>query len=1354
VRLRVLGPVVVEGPNGAVAIGGPKERALLAFLALHANHAVSDDVLVDALWPRSPPRTASRTMQAYVSRLRKALTAAGDGARLESRPGGVVLAVDPGVLDVDRVTNLLAEADAATLAGDSVGAALSTAEAQRCWRGRPLEEFGDLPWAVTEAARLEELRLHVVEQRIDAELRCGRHGAVVGELESLCAAHPLRERLWELRMLALYRAGRQADALRAYQELRRRLGDELGIDPAPALVRLEQRILQHDPSLEAIPLDEPAVDNEPVAPSERSLPAALAFAADQPFVGRDVELSELATAWARAARGSLEVALLAGEPGIGKTTLAARQAATVLAAGGTVLFGRCDEESLVPFQPFVEALASYADATPVSTLREQLTGHDAALALLVPTLARRLPELADVQPTGAEVERYRLFEAVPAVLRSVAADAPVLLVVDDLHWADRPTLQLLQHVIRRSAGVPMLVLGTYRDTELVRTHPLADALADMRRSSAVRRVLVRGLGRGDVVRLVAGNGDPRDADVLLAEALWRETEGSPLFLREILRHLAETGAVSRDDGGRWRARRRIDQLGIPEGVREVIGRRLSRLSESTNAVLRAAAVLGREVRVDVLERIAGVEPNAVLDALDEAEGAGVVSEVPGCHGRYAFTHALLRHALYDELSLTRRVRLHQRVGEALEAVHVADPAGPHLAELAHHYSQAAVAGLAGKAIEYGRRAAAHARARVAYEEAARLLAVAYEVAEDAGADAAVRADLLLDAIPYQWFAGRGDVAKDLARQVESLVGTDDPERFARAALGHAGGDVRAVWAAMGDTDGPSIELLERALEVLPDSDSEVRARVLVCLARETYYGDDAGRSAQLAAEAIAMARRVGDPRTLASVLCSSALAIYGPDSPAARLALAQEASAVAAPLGDDLLSGHASLHQFHALCELGRVDDGVGHLRSGMQVLRTVRDPLGTFLLPAYHGGLALLEGRVHEGLELFRESFRCAQELRDRNGLVVFGGGFGVGFVLLDRCPELTGLVFHAFGSYPSITGSLRAIEALVAAESGDVDVARRVLDGVDPTDPLSLRRDVFWTYSMAALARACWRIGDAERCASLYPLLRPYAEQFAGIATVGFGLLHLPLAWCAATAGDLDAADEHFAVAATRADALGWRAASAEARAHWAMALAEGGRPGDAERADALAAAAATEADELGLVRVARDAASVRTGAPTVPTNGPQRDRAIARLVRRGRGAVAVLARGSSDEELVSRFGQPLAQRALFAALAAAYHPSHGYGFAGDISFELRPAAADVGGASDWWTIEVRGRRATARRGRSDTAAVVLRTALPDFIRLCAGELHAVQAINDLRVDIDGDVLLAARLNELFGIPTASPV
>jgi pimeloyl-ACP methyl ester carboxylesterase len=374
--------------------------------------------------------------------------------------------------------------------------------------------------------------------------------------------------------------------------------------------------------------------------------------------------------------------LLAGDAGIGKTRLAAEFALAAHAEGATVLFGRTDEESGLAYQPLVEALRHYVAACPLAELEAQARATGAELLRLVPELAQRLPDLSAPPPAEPDSERYRLFDAFAALLAEASRACPVVLVLDDLHWADRATLLLLKHIVRSPEPSPLLILGTYRETELVRSHPLSEALADLRRDRAFQRTSLKGLGQGDVGALIA-TWFGREAPRAFVRAVHEQTEGNPFFVEEVLRHLAETGAIYRREG-RWITDLTIAGMGIPESVKEVIGQRLSRLSEDCNSVLTVASVIGREFGVEALERASDLSGDRVVELLEEAVAAHVVVEVPQVVGRYSFSHALIHEALYDELTTTRRVRLH---GQTLQyadsngvklAYEVLGASGPHV----------------------------------------------------------------------------------------------------------------------------------------------------------------------------------------------------------------------------------------------------------------------------------------------------------------------------------------------------------------------------------------------------------------------------------------------------------------------------------------------------------------------------------------------------------------------------------------------------------------------------------------------------------------------------------------------------
>jgi DNA-binding SARP family transcriptional activator/tetratricopeptide (TPR) repeat protein len=1068
VQLRLLGPVeVVDATGRAIPVGGPKERALLALLGIHANEVVSEDRLIDALWGDEPPRTASKTIQAYVSRLRRALASAGaddDSLSIETRPPGYRLMVAPGSLDVVEVEELVAQAQAAATTGDHGWAAVALARAWRLWRGPSLGEFADAPFAASTAIRLEELRRVALEQRIDAELATGRHAALTGELEALCAEHPLRERLWEQRMLALYRSGRQAEALRVYQEMRAHLVDELGNEPGPSAAALEQAVITQDPALDWSPTStarpaavsgalptgvvtflltdivessglwdrhpatmprvlerhdrivvdtiaaggghtikskgegdstlsvfgratdavataydlataiasEPwpdgvalrvrvalhtgeanerdgdyygptlnraarlraladsqqvvlsevtaglvrdhlpsgvqlvdlgrhelrglareeqvfalAREGEPTGasvvgaldaagrPAELAvpLPSTLRARGALAFVGRDGEAARLIGQLEEAIAGRRQAALIAGEPGIGKTRLAAEIAAAAHERGAIVLFGRCDEDLGVPYQPFAEALAHFVAHLPRGG--DELLGTlPGELVHLMPQIGQHVAGLPPSFSADAETERQRLFDAAASWLSAVARRKPVVLVVDDVHWATKATLLLLRHVLRTTTDAALFIVGTYRDTELGRTHPLADALADLRREANVERMLLHGLDTAGAASFVeaAAQRTLEPAELELAEAMRMETNGNPFFMGEVMRHLVDTGAVERADG-RWVLRvSTVEGAGLPEGVREVISRRVSRLSPVANAVLSVAAVVGPTFDRQLLEQIPDTNADAdqLLDVLDEAVRAGILVD----SGRsYSFAHALIRQTLYNELTSARRMRLHRRVGESIEALPDADA---RLEALAHHFSEAALDGQEAKAVDYCRRAGERAMARLAYEEAADLLGRALHASD-------MNAPVLSDAERTELLVARCEALLAGGDVVSAGDAIADLERSAK------GSSQLAAWAACFSgqlavlTHPERLDDIERSvataaeqLAAYDDAAGEAKAHTVraACLARLGRIAD-----CETALDrALTAARRGGEHRRVNAVLAGEPLAaLWGPN---------------------------------------------------------------------------------------------------------------------------------------------------------------------------------------------------------------------------------------------------------------------------------------------------------------------------------------------------------------------------------------------------------------------------------------------------------------------------------------------
>src|SRR6266581_3781439 len=448
-------------------------------------------------------------------------------------------------------------------------------------------------------------------------------------------------------------------------------------------------------------------------------PPSVFATASVDFVGREADLVQIRDVWQRAKDGRHQLVLVAGEPGIGKTRLSLEFARSGAAEGTTVLMGYSDEENLVPYQPFVECLSWYFRHCPEVELRGQLAviGGGGELAPFVPELRNRIPDLPSPLPMDPEGQRYRLFEAVAGMLAVASRTQPMLLLFDDLHWADRPTLLLLRHVMRSAHMASFAIVATYRESELDRAHPLAEMLITLRRERGITRVALRGLKITHVKALVNSIVGP-NAPSQLSQVVMDSTDGNPFFATEMLQHLKDTGAISSLSG---MTGRKIDvgDIGLSEGIKEVIGQRLSRLTEACNRVLSIASIVGREFGATLLEAVADLHDDQLLDALEEATRAQLIRESLEVNGRFEFMHALIRETLYSELSSPRRVRLHRRIADAIERLSQSKP-NPPLAELAYHFSQAASADVADKAIDYAIRAGDRAADALAHEEAARL----------------------------------------------------------------------------------------------------------------------------------------------------------------------------------------------------------------------------------------------------------------------------------------------------------------------------------------------------------------------------------------------------------------------------------------------------------------------------------------------------------------------------------------------------------------------------------------------------------------------------------------------------------
>jgi DNA-binding SARP family transcriptional activator len=1139
-EIRVLGPFEVRDGDRIVELGGGKQSALLADLAIHRGEPLAADRLIDDLWGEHPPATAAKTLQALVSRLRRAL---GRDA-IVTTGGGYVLG-DAISTDSERLEALLRD-DAA-------------ADALALFRGRPLADFAYDDFAQSEMARLEELRLTALEQRVEHDLAAGRHAQLVPELEALVREHPLRERLRGQLMLALYRSGRQADALDAYQSARTTLVDELGIEPRPELRELHQAILRQDPSLAPAP--------------------AVPQAAEPPlraFVGRERELGELVSALDRAHAGVGSIFLVTGEPGIGKSRLAEELAWQARTRGARVLVGRSWEAGGAPaYWPWVEALRTYVRNIDREALKADLGADASQLVQIVPELSELIPDLPLAEAGDSESARFRLFDAVRSFLRNASARAPIVLVLDDLHAADEPSLLLLRFVARDLADVHVLVVALYRDVDPTPRDALAELLAEVTREPATRRVALVGLSEAAVAEYVALSATELASPELVA-VLHDETEGNPLFVTETVRLLAVEKTASEG------------RISIPQSVRDVIARRLRHLSDETNRVLVLASVLGREFTLATLARVADVPEDALLDSLDEASAARVVSDVPDAPGRLRFAHVLIRDTLYDALGAARRGALHRRVVSALEGVYGTD-AGPHLAELAHH---AIAANELAKGVDYARRAGDHALSLLAYEEAARLYRVALEALESTSpADGAARSRLLIALGEAHARGGTAELAKASFLAAAELAKTLGLTReLARAAVGYGG---RIIWARAGD-DIHLVPLLESALAALPHDEVELRVRLLARLAGALRDEPSPARRQALSAEAVELARSIGDAQVLALALDGRSACIEEtPDQLDELLRLADELLSLATRSGDRERVVHANFDRAHVQFERGDAADAHASLDAAVAVAEELRQPTQLWLVTAARATAALAEGRFDEARQLANRAFTAGERAQPRDARAVRTLQEYTLAELVASVADVEPMLHDAAREHPT-RPIFRCALAHVYADTAREDEARVLFRDLAADDFATLPRDTEWICSASVLAQTCAALRDAHAAATLHRLMLPFeALNVANVPEMIRGATTRYLAILAGVLGDEEESERRFRQALAMNRSLGARPWLALTQAEHARTLLERGNTRDAR--DLLSAAIATF-DELGMRTHAARAAALQSSIEIV--------------------------------------------------------------------------------------------------------------------------------------------------------------
>ena len=837
------------------------------------------------------------------------------------------------------------------------------------------------------------------------------------------------------------------------------------------------------------------------------------------LVGRERELTELRSGLDAALAGRGRLFMVAGDPGVGKTALADAIGSEAVAAGATVLWGRAWDgggaPSYWPWLRILRRLASERDISePLAALGPEAIGR---LTRLMPTLARAPEHLnADAatapDPRESDAARFQLFDAITSLLRAAATQQPLVLILDDLHGADHPSLLLLGFLAVHVRDSPILVIGTYREAEARLDPQLATTLGDIIRHG--QRLPLRGLRErdvGEVVERVAGRRPPER----VVRAIHAATEGNPFFVDEVVRLLSAEGHL--DDAAH------VTTVRIPDGVRETIRHRLEPLPDSTRELLCTASVIGREFRLDTLQRVSGADPSDLDSALGDAVGSGVLVERTSALGSYSFSHGLIRETLYDDLGPQRRGQLHREVGLALEELYATDPE-PHLAELAHHFYVASAAGELTKAIDYSVRAGERALELIAYEEASDHFERALQAyGLQARADVPRRCELLLALGTAQSRAGDSRSARatflraaDLARKLGS------PERLAHAALGYGAG---MGGFEFGRVDDGLVALLGEAREALGSADSSLLARVLGRMATELYFSDRSEERVALGDEAVAMARRIGDRATLASTLSARFLTLLSPENSAERLQIAADVVALGEEVRDRELVLRGHVWRILALMELG---DWVGaeiELAVHARLADELRDPLHLWYVPLFAAARALLQGRLPEAEQFAAEAFAVGRGTQAQNAAQLYAVQLFALRAEQGRLEEVEQSLEEFGRRYPAAP-VWRAAAAFALAVLGRIDDARRSFDAMTAGGVADIPRDGEWLATISLLARTGARIGATERAGELCALLEPHAEQavIAGRGAICLGPVSRFAGLAAATAGRRDAAVAHL--------------------------------------------------------------------------------------------------------------------------------------------------------------------------------------------------------------------------------------